>query len=222
MEKRKILFGAYDTAAAGWTLTGWKLSAPVQKTKYLDKMGGDGSYDLSTALTEGIMRYADRQLTASFECSEGDRAAREAIIRQMVNQLDGARLDIVLPDDASHYITGRVSVQRVYSDLAHAAVTVSVVCEPWKYSDTETAITLTATTAEKTATLVNNGRRAVVPLLTVTGSSASVRLSYDTASASFGAGEHKWPDLLLTPGSHAVKYSGSGSIKITYREAVLE
>lgn len=222
MEKRKILFGSYDTAAAGWTLTGWKLSAPVQKTKRLDKLGGDGSWDLSTALTEGVMRYADRQLTASFERSEGDRTAREAIIRQMVNQLDGARLDIVLPDDSSHYITGRVSVQREYNDMAHAAVTVSVVCEPWKYSDTETAITLTATTAEKTDTLVNNGRRAVVPLLTVTGASASVRLSYGTASASFGAGEHKWPDLLLTPGSHAVKYSGSGSIKITYREAVLE
>lgn len=222
MEKRKILFGSYDTAAAGWTLTGWKLSVPVQKTKRLDKLGGDGSWDLSTALTEGVMRYADRQLTASFECSEGDRTAREAIIRQMVNQLDGARLDIVLPDDSAHYITGRVSVQRDYNDMAHAAVTVSVVCEPWKYSDTETAITLTATTAEKTATLVNNGRRVCLPLLTVTGTSASVRLSYGTVSASFGAGEHKWPDLLLTPGSHAVKYSGSGSIKITYREAVLE
>lgn len=222
MEKRKIVFGTYDTAAAGWTLTGWRLSDPVQKTKYLDKMGGDGSWDLSTALTEGLMRYKDRQLTASFESSEGDRKARESIIRQMVNQLDGARLDIVLPDDPDHYVTGRVSVQRVYSDLAHAAVTVTVVCEPWRYSNTEKAITLTAATSEKTATLANNGRRAVVPLLTVTGSSASVRLSYGTASASFGAGEHKWPDLLLTPGSHALKYSGSGAIKITYREAVLE
>lgn len=222
MEKRKIVFGTYDTAAAGWTLTGWQLSAPVQKTKYLDKLGGDGSWDLSTALTEGVMRYADRQLTASFECSEGDRLTREATIRQMVNHLDGGRVEIELPDDPYHYLVGRVSVQRGYNDMAHAAVTVSATCEPWKYSDAEIVRALTATTAEQTASLVNNGRRAVVPLLTVTGSGASVRLSYGTASATFGAGEHKWPDLLLTPGAHAVKYSGSGTLTITYREAVLE
>ena len=222
MEKRKIVFGTYDTAAAGWTLTGWQLSAPVQKTKYLDKLGGDGSWDLSTALTGGIMRYADRQLTASFECSEGDRMTREATIRQMVNALDGARLRIEPPDGPYHYLVGRVSVQREYNDMAHAAVTVSAVCEPWKYSDAETTTTLTATTAEQTVSLVNNGRRAVVPLLTVTGSGASVRLSYGTASVSLAAGEHKWPDLLLTPGAHAVKYSGSGTLTITYREAVLE
>lgn len=222
MEKRKIIFGTYDTAAAGWTLTGWRLSAPTQKTKYLDKLGGDGSWDLSTALTEGVMRYADRQLTASFECSEGDRLTRESILRQMVNQLDGARLNIVLPDDSAHYITGRVSVQREYNDMAHAGMTVSAVCEPWKYSNAENAYTLTASTSEKTVTLANNGRRAVVPLLTVAGSGASVRLSYGTASVALAAGEHKWPDLLLTPGSHALKYSGSGTIKITYREAVLE
>lgn len=222
MEKRKIVFGTYDTAAAGWTLTGWKLAAPVQKTKYLDKVGGDGSYDLSTALTEGIMRYDDRQLTASFECSEGDRLAREATIRQMVNQLDGMRLQIQLPDDQHYYLVGRLSVQRKYNDMAHAAVTVSAVCDPWKYADLETVRALTATTAEQTAILVNNGRRAVVPLLTVTGSSASVRLSYGTSSVSLSAGEHKWPDLLLTPGAHELKYSGSGALQITYREAVLE
>lgn len=222
MEKRKIVFGSYDTAAAGWTLTGWRLSDPVQKTKYLDKPGGDGSHDLSTALTDGIMRYADRQLTASFECSEGDRLAREAIIRDMINRLDGARLDIVLPDDPTRYITGRVSVRREYNDMAHAAAAVTVICEPWKYSDMEIVRTLPATTAEQAATLINNGRRAVVPLLTVTGSSASVRLTFGTVSASFGAGKHKWTELMLTPGAHAIKYSGSGAITITYREAVLE
>lgn len=222
MEKRKIVFGSYDTAAAGWTLTGWQLSAPVQKTKHLDKLGGDGSWDLSTALTGGIMRYADRQLTASFECSEGDRMTREDTIRQMVNRLDGERVEIELPDDPYHYLVGRVSVQRGYNDMAHAAVTVSAVCEPWKYADVEIVRTLTATAAEKTVTLANAGRRAVVPLLTVAGSGASVRLSYGTASVSLAAGEHKWPDLLLTPGAHAVKYSGSGTLTITYREAVLE
>ena len=45
---------------------------------------------------------------------------------------------------------------------------------------------------------------------------------------SLSAGEHIWPDLYLTPGTglvmpgvHEVIYSGAGTVKITYREAVL-
>lgn len=219
MEKRKIVFGNYDTAAYGWTLAGWKLTAAVEKTNYIDKPGGDGSWDLSTALTDGIPRYLDRTLTVTLECSDGDRLSREARIREMVNKLDGMRLDIELPDDIYHHITGKIHVARDYNDLAHAAVTVTVTCEPWKYSNTETVVTLTAGTTAKNATLVNNGRRAVVPTVKVGG---SVLLVFGETSQSLSAGTYKLPDLLLTPGTHSLTYSGSGSLVITYREAVLE
>ncbi len=222
MEKRKILFGAYDTAAHGWTLAGWTLSAAEQKTNYLDKPGGDGSWDLSTAMTEGIMRYQDRALSATFECSEGDRMSREATIRHMINLLDGTEQNIELPDDAGHYVFGRLHVVKDYNDLAHAAVTVTATCRPWKYANTERVVTLTAASATKTANLVNNGRRAVVPTIKVAGSGASVLLGYGLQSLALSAGTHQWPDLLLTPGTHKLTYSGTGTITITYREAVLE
>ena len=220
MQKRKIIIGDYDTAAHGWTLAGWKLSKAEQKTNYYEKPSGDGSWDLSTALTDGIMKYRDRELTATLECSEGNRLEREAVIRQMINQLDGMRLEIRLPDDDFRYVVGRVSVIREYNDLAHAAVTVAAVCDPWKYSTAETVVALAATTAKKTAVLVNNGRRAIVPTLKVTG--GSVLLERGTASMSLAAGTYKWPELLLTPGNHPLTYSGSGSVTISYREAVLE
>lgn len=221
MLKRKIIIGDYDTAANGWTLTGWKLGSAEQKTNYVDRPSGDGSWDLSTALTDGIMRYRDRELTATLECSEGTRQEREAVIRHMINQLDGLRWQIRLPDDDFHHVTGRVRVVREYNDLAHAAVTVTAVCEPWKYSNTETVVALAATSSKQTTRLINNGRRAVVPTLTVT-SSGSVLLEYGTASMALSAGTYQWPELLLTPGNHAVTYSGSGTVTISYREAVLE
>lgn len=222
MTKRKIVIGGYDTAANGWTLTACKLSDPALKANYVNIPGGDGSWDLSTALTDGQPRYSDRTLTATLECSEGDRLSRETLIRQMINELDGLRHDIELPDDSYHHINGRVHIARNYSDLAHASVTVTATCKPWRYNNAETVVTLTAQTTERTARLVNNGRLAVVPLLTVSGSGASVRLVYGSASLALSAGEYKWPDLLLTPGAHSLTYSGTGTLKITYREAVLE
>lgn len=223
MQKRKIIIGEYDTAAHGWTLTGWELSAAEQKTKYVDKANGDGSWDLSTVLTDGIPRYADRDLTITLECSEGTRMERETKIRNMINLLDGLPWPIKLPDDDQHHVVGRrVHVVREYNDLAHAAVTVTALCEPWKYANADTIVALTATANKQTAQLINSGRRAVVPTLKVTGTNASVLLGYGAASLSLSAGSHQWSDLLLTPGAHALTYSGTGTLTVTYREAVLE
>jgi hypothetical protein len=222
LTKRKITLGTYDTAANGWTLAGWKLSDAVQKTNYVEKSGGDGSWDLSTAMTDGIPRYKDRSLTVTLECSEGDRLSREAKIRQMVNQLDGMRVDIELPDDPYRHINGRLHVVKDYNDLAHAKVTVTGVCEPWKYANAETVLTLTAAADVKTARIVNGGRRAVVPTINVAGSGASVLLTYSASSMALSAGSYQWPDLLLTPGGHDVTYVGNGTLTFTYQEADLE
>ena len=220
MEKRKILFGDYDTAHHGWTLTGWELAAAEQKTKYIDRPNGDGAWDLSTSLSDGQMRYKNRAFTATFECSEGTRLEREEIIRKMINGLDGMQLEIRLPDDDYHYVVGRLHVVRGYNNLAHAAVTVTATCEPWKYANAETVVTVTATTQKQRVTLYNSGRRAVCPIIKVTGS--SVLLEYGTESMAMSDGAYQWPSILLTPGSHTLVYSGAGTVTFTYREAVLE
>lgn len=218
MEKRKIIFGDYDTAAYGWTLTGWKLAAAEQKTNYIEKTGGDGSWDLSTALTDDIPRYKDRAFSATLQLSEGTRLARKAIVDAMVNKLDGYRVEITLPDDPTRYVTGRLHVAEDINDLARAVVTVSATCGPWKYNKTETSRTLTAASTEKTTTLPNTGRLVVVPTLEVTG---SVTLTVETTTKTFGAGTYQWPELLIRPAGQALAYKGSGSVVITYREAVL-
>lgn len=222
MQKRRIILGDYDTAAHGWTLTGWELSPAEQKTKYKEKPNGDGAWDLSTANTDGVPRYQNRSLAVTLETSEGTRQGREAAIRHMVNLLDGMLVQIKLPDDDQHHVVGRVHVAREYNDLVHAAVAVTATCEPWKYANTETVVAIAATAEKQRLTLINSGRRALVPVLTVGGANASVLLEYDTASLAMSAGVVQWPHLLLTPGSHTVKVSGSGSLVISYREAVLE
>lgn len=219
MLKRTIRFGEYDTAAHGWTLTSYKLSDPDQKTNYVEKMGGDGSWDLSTVLTEGIPRYRDRTLTVTLENSVGTREKREEVLNIMVNRLDGLEWRIVLPDRPGYYLTGRVHVVVDYNDPAHAAVTITAVCSPWLYKSELTEYKLTVEDRSKGVTLTNAGRLAMVPQIQTTD---SVALVYGTAYLQLEtAGTYEWPMLLLTPGDHVLEYSGAGTLTITYREAVL-
>lgn len=218
---RKIKFGSYDTAeTGGWTLCEWSLSAPVYEQHFIDVPGRRrGPLDASDVLTDGEPVYESRTLTARLETSEGTRLEREEVINTMVNLLDGWRMDIVLPDDDGHYITGRVHAARQYNDQAHASVIVTAVCEPWRYANDETVVTLTAASSSKTKKLTNNGRLSVVPLVVITG--GPVSLTFGTSSWSLSAGTYALPGMRLQQGTASLTYSGSGTVKLTYREAVL-
>lgn len=226
MEKRKIIIGDYDTAADGlWTLNYWKLNKGTQMQTFVSVPGRVAPLDLSTYLTDGQPYYDNATLEVILESSEGDRLARKERIDQMVNYLDGQTMRIYPPDDLDHYLVGRVQVYPEYNDLAHCAVRVSAVCDPWLYAVNETVVSLTATETEQTAHLFNHGRLAVVPTLETT---AEVRIVYGTSSWSLPKGEYTLPELYLTPGKslgqpgvHSIIYSGSGSITLKYREAVL-
>ena len=218
MKKRTTKIGPYDTASHGWTLTGWNLTDPEQKLNYVEKVGGDGAWDLSTALTDGIPRYKSRNLTIALELSEGTRDDREEAVNDLVNLLDGFTWSIVPPDRPDYYLTGRTHVAVTHSGLSYAAVTITAVVAPWFYRERETIVELTAIPATQVATLYNNGRLAVLPELTATG---DVTLKYGTASIQIAAGSHKWSVLLLKQGIHRLEYSGTGSITIRYREGVL-
>lgn len=219
MEKRGLTIGTYNTVEHLWTLTACELSPAEYQQKLVEVPGRDGSLDLSAALTNGAPAYHSRELTVKLECSEGNRLTRAAAINTMVNWLDGWRVDIVLPDDPDHYITGRVSVAKDYNDNAHAAVTVTAVCDPWRYSQLERIYTLLADESEQTMLLANDGRRTAVPLLTISG--GTVLLKYGSYSWALGDGTYQLPDLVLPQGGGTLTYSGTGTVGIRYREAVL-
>lgn len=222
MTNRKIIFGTYDTDVNGpWTLAGWELSAAEHRTQFVEVPGRDGELDLSTALTDGAPRYGNRTLEVALERSDGTRLEREAAINTMVNWLDGWRMDIRLPDDELHYITGRVHVAKEYNDMAHAAVTVTAVCDPWRYNNHETVLRMTAGADAVSTRLTNAGRKTVVPTINITGDNASVLLVYGSYSWALGAGVYQLPDLAVPQGGVAITYSGTGELSFTYREAVL-
>lgn len=225
MEKRTLILGEYDTAAHGWTLTKCKITKGQQMQSFIQVPGRYAPIDASTYLTDGQPYYDSATLDAVLECSEGDRYHREQLIDALVNYVDGRSLHLIHPDNPNHYLVGRVQAAPDYSDLAHCAVTISAVCEPWLWEARETSISLVGSTTEKVATIAIRGRLAVVPTVTVTG---EITLFFGSHTWTLSAGEHILPDLCLTPGelpgepgTHEVRFKGTGRAVLTYREAVL-
>ena len=223
MEKRKIIIGAYDTALDGlWTLTTCKLGKAEAIENYAEVPGHNGPLDLSTVLTDGEPYYNNRPFEATLESSEGSRLERKERIDRMINMLDGWRANITLPDDPHHYITGRIKVEELYNDPAHCSVRVSASVEPWRYNVSETVVGLIATNTEQRVSLINNGRRSIVPTIKVT-ESANLKFTVGAKEQTWALskGEYRIPDIYIKIGSAPITYSGSGQITLTYREAVL-
>lgn len=224
MQKRKIIIGTYDTALEGlWTLTSWSLGKPVANEEYLNIPGHSGPFDVSTLLTDGEPYYGSRPFEAVLESSEGSRLEREERINQMINKLDGWRFNITLPDDPLHYISGRVRVEKLYNDPAHASVRVSATCDPWRYNNAQTVVGVTATSTAKTVSLINNGRLSVIPEVKITGGPINLKYTSNgtTKTWNLNAGSYDPVDIYIKTGSATVTYSGTGTVTFTYREAVL-
>lgn len=220
MEKRSINLGGYNTAADGlWTLTAWSFSDPAYEQNFVKVPGSSVTLDLSGALTDGEPGFDTRTLSATFESSEGTRLERKARIDEMVNRLHGRRMDIVLPDDPDRYITGRVSVQVLYNDPAHASVSIEAICDPWRYDAEETVLYLEGTDTKQTQVLTNFGRKPVIPTILVEG--GDIALTFEESTITLAEGTHITPMLYLTTGEHELTYKGAGSALLTWREAVL-
>lgn len=218
MKKRKLLIGDYNTADNLWTLSSLKVTKAEQVQSYIEVAGRYAPWDASTYLTDGLPYYGNAYLNATLESSEGDRAARTSRIRNLVDILDGQTMEIVLPDDTDRYLVGRIQVYPEYNDLAHCAVTINAVCDPWAYADDVSVIDLIATDALQVTEVCNTGRMAVVPTVVVTG---EVNLVFESNSWALSEGSYNLPGLLLTPGAHELSYSGAGTATLSYREAVL-
>lgn len=227
-EKRGLIIGDYDTALDGdWTMSALALTEPEQQTNFITVPGRiKGPLDASTALTDGEPIYGSRTLSATFENSNGTRQERTERISKMVNQLNGRRFEIIHPDFPDHYLVGRVTVKTEYNDMAHCAVSLTAICEPWKYSKMETVNSWPSL-------LYNGGGMTVVPKITVTGNACSawVVCLDRNVSVYLTAGTHILPELAIHPDETLsvelmdVGNSFFGSpvedITFSYREAVL-
>lgn len=198
------------------------IGSPSVKITTVDIPGADGVLDFTEFF--GEPKYNNRTLTFEFRSIKAFSAqlAQDSSVK---NALHGKKMKIVLDDDPNYYFYGRVSVGDWESENNIGKVTITCDCDPYKRKQTVTTATFTATTTEQTGTITNSGRMTVVPTVEVSasteGEEVSVTLQFDEGSISLGAGTYTLDNFALKQGTHTIKYSGTGTIKFTFREGEL-
>lgn len=193
------------------------IDPPAPKYVKISVDGRNGDLNLSRALT-GDISYANREVNYTFIATEGTQEEREALISQIVNYCHGQERKIIDPDYPDYYFIGEITVSNIRNDRAYGTFTISGDCEPFKYSVEEINRLISLTSTESVINLTNGGTKTLIPTVTVDGN-ANIKIGND--SVSLGSGTYKLTALRLPSGSTPITVSGSGTLTLTYREAIL-
>lgn len=199
-------------------LTALNVTPPEPKTNYIELDGMSGTLDLSEALT-GEVTYKDRTLSASFFTEVGTRKDREILIQKIINTLHGKKVKIIEPDDPDHYFYGRVFVKSRNNIVPYAVFSIECICEPWRYTLTDTERRIDVKGYKETSLVINNeGYKTVCPVIEVNG---SITITYNDFTTTLTTGSYKISDFKLFQGVNIVVVSGEGSVTFVYKEADL-
>lgn len=218
--ERYFLFGEHNT----WNDWGLILTAktdlepPKVKTNYVDIEGMSGSLDLSEALT-GEPTYEDRTFSASFFACDGSYEERKRLLDTIICAIHGRKMKIMEPDDPHRYLYGRVTLKDVHHYVSYSDFTVEMRCDPWRYAHGETVQTIQVSSDNPVnVQIYNSGRKTVCPDITVSG-----QLTFTCCGVTSEAtdGSYKLTTFKLYQGENVIQVSGSGTMTLTYREAVL-
>lgn len=207
----------YTSDDWGLLLSSFEIGEASVKTNYINLPGGDGSIDLTEALT-GDVSYGDREIKAKFIIIDA-RSTWQATMDQ-VRACHGRKFAIVAPNDPDHYFIGRVSIGPLIKENSSASFDMTIVCEPWRYKNDVTVYDFTMGVTGTLTTSLVNGRKRVLPTVTV---SHTTQVIFGLTSASLGAGTHVLTSVVLVEGNNSITFNAAqgATINVQYQEGVL-
>lgn len=107
---------------------------PVPKVHVAEIPASDGVFDLSTALTDGEIKYSNRTLNMRFTAMHKTHAERMAAAEEIINYLHGRNAWIQLPDDGTYRYYGRCTVS-VEKNPGYLFIDVIADCKPYRYGE---------------------------------------------------------------------------------------
>jgi hypothetical protein len=222
------------------------ISPPTPKTLYVDIPGANGLLDLTQALSDDV-KYENR--TIAFEFNVLDARNRWSnIYSDILDYLQGQSMKIILDEDPTYYYMGRVQVNEWKSDKRTSTIVIEANVEPYKLAvvstveewlwdpfNFETDVIKnylnmefdTVANPRQTFHCVVQGRKRIVPTITVTTEDGSDLLLYVYTPSGWKSGTYQsgvpkkdysfvWPE-----GTWGVmpndKVTAKGTITIDYR-----
>lgn len=136
MEYPSFKIGNKDTFR-DWQLYTWKdwvLDRPETKTIFVDIPLGDGTIDLTQALS-GLPRYNDRMLSIPL-LSNKDYYEFHKLYDDIKSYCHGKKMDIEIPTRRGYFLRGTVDITN-YSWDGFGTITMEILCEPYFYKSGE-------------------------------------------------------------------------------------
>ena len=211
-----VIFNNEKSAYEEWNivLTKTEIPPPKPKTMSIDIMGADGVIDLSEVLTDDV-KYASREVKLTFEVMNDSQYY--SITSEIAKYLHGKNITFRLSDDENYYYTGRAIINSWECVKRKGTIVIKVITDTYKHEVTEKVINVTINNETKNLVIIN-GRKHVCPILDVTG---SVNLIWNNETYTLSEGKQQILNFVLNEDKNLVSYSGTGTVKITYRKGEL-
>lgn len=211
-----VIFNNEKSAYEDWNivLTKVELPPPTPKLISVEINGADGELDLSEVLSDDI-KFTNRMIKLTFEVMND--AEYNSITSELAKYLHGKTVTVRFSDDEDYYYTGRAVINSWECIRRKGTIVVSINADPYKYEVTERVINVTLNNGTKTMILIN-GRKHICPIIDVTG---SVSLVWEGKTYTLSTGKQRVLDFVLKEGKNNVSFTGTGTVKITYRRGEL-
>ncbi len=108
------------------------VSPPKPKEHWVDIPGMNGALDLSKVQT-GNMQYEMRTISMRFVYI-GPRWDWPTVYSEIMNDIHGKNMHIILDDDPDYYYDGVVKVEKYEPKKAHFGLTVTCTVQPFKFA----------------------------------------------------------------------------------------
>lgn len=199
-------------------LTRQEIGIPKPKMVFIHLPGGDGSIDLTGALT-GDINYENREMAFEFDllCPPAERAS---IIASFGAFIQGKKRKLFLPDDPDWYYLARLEITEYKTNGMIAALEVEAICEPYKYYKDKTVINDTIPAGGSKVITCENTRKTTVPTFTA---SAEVSVTFAGSTYTIPAGTITISNILFIEGTNSLTFAGpSGTtIQIEYQKGAI-
>lgn len=210
-------------------LSSKSIPLPKPKTERVTIPGADGELDLSTALTNGEIKFDNRTLTFKFSLLTKSRTW-EGIKSTVSNYLHGKKMNIILDTDKAFYYVGRCTVDPFSEAKKGATLTVKVSAEPYKYDlfdsteewewdsfNFETGIIYNLneiSVTPNTEIIIPSRRMKVVPVITT---SAVMDVIFNGVTYGLLVGDNRNLNIIFSEGENRLKFMGTGVVTIKFR-----
>lgn len=223
----EVKIGEYLMSDFGMKLLSVELGKAEVRTSTLEIPGRNGALDLTEAVT-GYPVYKNARHKLTFDFEDGNYDAWIAKSSRLRGKIHGRRLPVVLGNDAFYY-DARISVDTAKLNKCYSQITVELDAEPYKlaiksslddwewdpFNFEEDVIREYKDVAVPSTLIIVGG---VMPTGCIFHCSGNVSVEYEGITCDLPEGISAVPDILITEGEHAMKFTGSGTVSVEYRE----